>query len=170
MIKRNEGFIPAHMKLHERTGYLWEWRKQYEQLAVMVGLTKGLGGMAMEIGGMDMEEEVMVKEAYEVVERIDVLDVSLGRFSCWTVCSAFLTPLQDGTEILTAENAHNQRVSRVENHHCATTACAFRVPCQTKPCHMNLPKPMYSQLHFLRSHPPPETLPFANIAVNSCYE
>ena len=27
-------------------------------------------------GGMDMEEEV--KEAYEVVKRIDVLDVSIG--------------------------------------------------------------------------------------------
>ena len=30
----------------------------------------------MEVGGMDMEEEV--KEAYEVMKRIDVLDVSVG--------------------------------------------------------------------------------------------
>ena len=52
-----------------------EWRKQHEQLAVMTGPTKGLGG-DMEVDGMDMEEEV--KEAYEVVKRIDVLDVSVG--------------------------------------------------------------------------------------------
>lgn len=78
--KRSERFIPikvipAHAKLQERTRYLRDWRKQHEQLAVMTGPTKGLG-MGMEIGGMDMEEEV--KEAYEVVKRIDVLDVSVG--------------------------------------------------------------------------------------------
>ena len=44
------------------------------QLAVMTGPTKGLGG-DMEVSGMDMEE---VKEAYEVVKRMDVLDVSVG--------------------------------------------------------------------------------------------
>ncbi len=78
--KRSERFIPikvipAHAKLQERTRYLRDWRKQHEQLAVMTGPTKGLG-MGMEIGGMVMEEEV--KEAYEVVKRIDVLDVSVG--------------------------------------------------------------------------------------------
>jgi dynein heavy chain 1 len=66
---------PAHAKLQERTRYLRDWRKQHEQLAVMTGPTKGLGGVGMEVGGMDMEE---VKEAYEVVKRIDVLDVSVG--------------------------------------------------------------------------------------------
>jgi len=81
MRKRNERFIPikvvpAHARLQERTRYLMEWRKQHEQLAVMTGPTKGLGGVGMEVGGMDMEEEV--KEAYEVVKRIDVLDVSVG--------------------------------------------------------------------------------------------
>lgn len=87
--KRNEKFLPikinpAHAKLQERTRYLRDWRKQHEQLAVMTGPTKGLGGMGMEVGGMDMEEEV--KEAYEVVKRIDVLDVSVGS---WRVpCSA----------------------------------------------------------------------------------
>ncbi|KIL61809.1 hypothetical protein M378DRAFT_82045 [Amanita muscaria Koide BX008] len=101
MRKRRERFIPikvtpAHAKLQERVRYLREWRKQHEQLAVMTGPTKGLGGVA-EVGGMDMEEEV--KEAYEVIKRIDVLDVSL-----------------DGTEIWVAgENAYNERVSRVEN-------------------------------------------------------
>ena len=34
----------------------------------MTGPTKGLGGVGMEVGGTDMEEEV--KEAYEVVKRI----------------------------------------------------------------------------------------------------
>jgi Dynein heavy chain, N-terminal region 1 len=79
--KRSERFIPikvqpAHAKLQERTRYLKEWRKQHEQLAVMTGPTKGLGGVGVQVGGMDMEEEV--KEAYEVMKRIDVLDVSTG--------------------------------------------------------------------------------------------
>ncbi|KAE9394324.1 dynein heavy chain protein 2 [Gymnopus androsaceus JB14] len=104
--KRSEKFIlikvvPAHAQLQERTRYLRDWRKQHEQLAVMTGPTKGLGlgsGGGMDsIGGIDMEEEV--KEAYEVVKRIDVLDVSV-----------------EGTEIwVAAENAYNERVSRVEN-------------------------------------------------------
>ncbi|EGN94189.1 hypothetical protein SERLA73DRAFT_97057 [Serpula lacrymans var. lacrymans S7.3] len=100
--KRSEKFIPikvvpAHAKLQERTRYLRDWRKQHEQLAVMTGPTKGLGSVGKEVGGMDMEEEV--KEAYEVVKRIDVLDVSV-----------------EGTEIwITAENAYNERVARVEN-------------------------------------------------------
>ena len=117
--KRSEKFIPikvinAHAKLQERTRYLRDWRKQHEQLAVMTGPTKGLGGV--EVGGMDMEEEV--KEAYEVVKRIDVLDVSVGE---WYMHAAparannFLTTT-DGTEIwVAAENAYNERVSRVEN-------------------------------------------------------
>ncbi|KAH9964086.1 dynein heavy chain, N-terminal region 1-domain-containing protein [Lactifluus volemus] len=100
--KRSERFIPikvqpAHAKLQERTRYLKEWRKQHEQLAVMTGPTKGLGGVGVQVGGMDMEEEV--KEAYEVMKRIDVLDVST-----------------EGTEIwVAAENAYNERVARVEN-------------------------------------------------------
>ncbi|TFK68520.1 hypothetical protein BDN72DRAFT_677591 [Pluteus cervinus] len=102
--KRSERFIPikvvpAHAKLQERTRYLRDWRKQHEQLAVMTGPTKGLGGIGggLEVGGMDMEEEV--KEAYEIIKRIDVLDVSV-----------------EGTEIwVAAENAYNERVSRVEN-------------------------------------------------------
>ncbi|KAJ4492499.1 dynein heavy chain, N-terminal region 1-domain-containing protein [Lentinula lateritia] len=93
--KHSERFIPikvvpAHAKLQEQTRYLRDWRKQPEQLAIMTGPTKGLGSVGMEVGGMDMEEEV--KEAYEVVKRIDVLDVSVE-----------------------AENAYNERVSRVKN-------------------------------------------------------
>ncbi|KAG5728970.1 Dynein heavy chain, cytoplasmic, partial [Termitomyces sp. T112] len=100
--RRGERFIPikvnpAHGKLQERIRYLRDWRKQHEQLAVMTGPTKGLGGVGVDVGGMDMEEEV--KEAYEVIKRIDVLDVTV-----------------EGTEIwVAAENAYNERVSRVEN-------------------------------------------------------
>ena len=75
--------IPAHGKLQERMRYLRDWRKQHEQLAVMMGPMKGLGGVGKEVGGMDMEEEV--KEAYEVVKRINVLDVSVGECTCWLV-------------------------------------------------------------------------------------
>lgn len=83
--KRGERFIPikiqaAHAKLQERMRYLREWRKQHEQLAVMTGPTKGLGAVGKEVGGMDMEEEV--KEAYEVVKSIDILDVSTGMINC----------------------------------------------------------------------------------------
>ncbi|KAI0762498.1 dynein heavy chain [Fomes fomentarius] len=100
--KRQEKFIPikvipAHAKLQDRIRYLRDWRKQHEQLAVMTGPTKGLGSVGTEMGGMDMEAEV--KEAYEVMKRIDVLDVS-----------------QEGGEIwVAAENAYNERVARVEN-------------------------------------------------------
>ena len=96
MRKRGEKFVPikvvaAHAKLQERIRYLRDWRKQHEQLAVMTGPTKGLGSMAKEVGGMDMEEEV--KEAYEVVKRIDVLDVSVSKYWRFEL-SSFLIPLQ----------------------------------------------------------------------------
>lgn len=99
--KRGEKFIPikivpAHAKLQERVRYLQEWRKKHEQLAVMTGPTKGLS-TGKEVGDIDMEEEV--KEAYELIKGIDILDVS-----------------DEGTEIwVTAENAYNERVARVEN-------------------------------------------------------
>ena len=85
--KRSERFIPikvqpAHANLQERLKYLRDWRKQHEQLAVMTGPTKGLGAIGKEVGGMDMEEEV--KEAYEVMKRIDVLDVSVGMYRSQT--------------------------------------------------------------------------------------
>ena len=69
--------VPVHGKLRERTRFLRNWRKQHEQLAVVTGPTKGQGGLGKEVDGMDMEEEV--KEAYEVVHNIDVLDVSVGK-------------------------------------------------------------------------------------------
>ncbi|KAJ2928569.1 hypothetical protein H1R20_g8533, partial [Candolleomyces eurysporus] len=100
--KRVEKFIPikivpAHAKLQNRTQYLRDWRKQHEQLAVMTGPTKSLGAAGIDIGGMDMEEEV--KEAYEIMKRIDVLEVSVEGSEIWTA----------------AETAYNERVSRVEN-------------------------------------------------------
>ena len=119
--KRQEKFIPikvapAHAKLQERTRYLRDWRKQHEQLAVMTGPTKGLGGVGKETGGMDMEEEV--KEAYEVVKRIDVLDVSIGelRGFSFSLFRFLIRIFVEGTEIwVAAENAYNERVARVEN-------------------------------------------------------
>ncbi|KAG8800414.1 hypothetical protein FRC16_002934 [Serendipita sp. 398] len=112
--KRSEKFIPikinpAHAKLAERVRYLRDWRRQHEQLAVTTAPTKGLSagvagaagvigaGVGNELGGVDMEEEV--KEAYEIIKNIDILDVSI-----------------EGTEIwVTAENAYNERIARVEN-------------------------------------------------------
>lgn len=77
--RRQERFIPikitsAHVKLAERIRYLKDWRQRHEQLAVMTGPTKRLGAALKDAGGMDMEEEV--KEAYEVIKGIDVLDVT----------------------------------------------------------------------------------------------
>ncbi|KAG1882389.1 dynein heavy chain, N-terminal region 1-domain-containing protein [Suillus subluteus] len=95
MRKRGEKFVP--IKVVAAHAYLRDWRKQHEQLAVMTGPTKGLGNMTKEVGGMDMEEEV--KEAYEVVKRIDILDVSVEGTKIWVA----------------AENAYNERVARVEN-------------------------------------------------------
>ncbi|PFH46895.1 hypothetical protein AMATHDRAFT_7278 [Amanita thiersii Skay4041] len=95
MRKRQERFTPikvslAYAKLQERVRYLREWRRQHEQLAVMTKPMKGLGVM-------DIEEEV--KEAYGVMKAIDILDVSLEGTEIWVV----------------AENAYNERMSRVEN-------------------------------------------------------
>lgn len=134
--KRNEKFIPikvqnAHAKLQERIRYLREWRKRHEQLAVMTSghssiaasFNNALGsvgkGGVNELGigesGMDMEEEV--KEAYEVVKRIDVLDVSTGTSLLPSyVCTTDMLFRLEGTEIwVAAENAYNERVARVEN-------------------------------------------------------
>ena len=116
--RRSERFIvikvnPAHAKLMERTRYLRTWRQQHEQLALMTGPTKGLGGVGKEVGGMDMEEEV--KEAYELIKTIDVLDASPGRQE--TLSLAIEPNIHtEGTEIwVTAENLYNERVARVEN-------------------------------------------------------
>jgi len=55
----------------------------------MTGPTKGLASIAKEVGGMNMEEEV--KEAYEVVKHIDVLDVSIGMSLAYLSLGCILT-------------------------------------------------------------------------------
>ena len=45
------------------------------RLVIMTGPTKSLGGVGKEMGRMDVENEV--QEAYEVVKRIVMLDVSV---------------------------------------------------------------------------------------------
>lgn len=95
----------------------------------MTGPTKGLGlaSATTAAGGssapttngtdagiiLDMEEEVA--SAYELVKRIDILDVSVeGKFSPFSLPRT-ITSLS-GTEIwVFTETAYNERVSRVEN-------------------------------------------------------
>ena len=62
-----------------------------------------------------MEEEV--KEAYEVVKRIDVWMLALvSPFLFSSFHTLIWVPYTEGAEIwVTAENAYNERVSRVEN-------------------------------------------------------
>ncbi|KAI6102804.1 dynein heavy chain, N-terminal region 1-domain-containing protein [Pisolithus sp. B1] len=89
--------VPAHAKLQEQVCYLRDWRKQHEQLVVMTRATKGLMTLAKEVRGMDMEEEV--KEAYEVIKCIDVLDVSVEGMEIWVAM----------------ENTYSEQAVRVEN-------------------------------------------------------
>lgn len=59
-----------------------------------------------------MEEEV--KEAYEIIKNIDILDVSPGTFLVSKSINANISA--EGAEIWsTAENAYNERIARVEN-------------------------------------------------------
>lgn len=83
--KRAEKFIsikinPAHAKLQERIAYLRAFRRSHEQLRVMTGSTRPLIGLGTEVSfQMNMEEEVRL--SYESVKNVDVMDVSLGRYS-----------------------------------------------------------------------------------------
>ena len=118
-----EKFIPikvvlAHGKLVEWMRYLREWRKQHEQLAVMTGPTRGLG---LALG------EKWEWEGGCIWRRLRRLMRSLSglMFSMLVLLSPFLfssfhtliwVPYTEGAEIwVTAENAYNERVSRVEN-------------------------------------------------------
>jgi dynein heavy chain 1 len=117
--KRSDKFIPikivpAHDKLQERVAFVRNFRKQHEQLhqTIVKVMSQPKTTTKIVVEGEDkvvrqeesanvndinsMEE---VKLAYESVKDIDVLDVSI-----------------EGTEIwMQAENAYNERVSRVEN-------------------------------------------------------
>lgn len=106
--KRAEKFIPikinaAHVKLQERVIYLRQFRKQHNQLQVMVGplgsRTRAVTDGRSEdkqagFGEIDMDFEVrrralssascltafpaQVRETYESIKNVDVLDVSQG--------------------------------------------------------------------------------------------
>lgn len=117
--KRSEKFIPIkisarHLKTQERLAYIKAFRHGHEQLqrtianvlgpksyenGVSTGATTGGNGVAVveDIGDVDAVDEVA--QAYAVLKDVDVLDVS-----------------PEGTEIwIAAENAYNERTSRVEN-------------------------------------------------------
>ncbi|RIA96574.1 dynein heavy chain [Glomus cerebriforme] len=118
--KRSDKFIPikispAHDKLQERVAFVRNFRKQHEQLhqtivkvmsqpktitkIVVEGEDKVVRQEEETVNANDINSMEEVKLAYESVKDIDVLDVSI-----------------EGTEIwMQAENAYNERVSRVEN-------------------------------------------------------
>lgn len=95
--KRSEKFLPIkinayHQKegLQARVEYLRNFRKHHEQLVGMVSPTKGvisgndmssqIAGLGL-LGGLDMEEEV--REAWEAVKHVDVLDTSTEGTQIW---------------------------------------------------------------------------------------
>lgn len=117
--KRSEKFIPIkisarHLKTQERLAYIKAFRHSHEQLqrtianvlgpksyenGTTTGATVAGNGVAApeEFGDVDAVDEVA--QAYAVLKDVDVLDVS-----------------PEGTEIwIAAENAYNERTSRVEN-------------------------------------------------------
>jgi len=109
--KRSEKFIPIkiqsrHLKTQERLAYIRAFRHGHEQLQRTIANVLGpqSGGPASDaaavmddIGDVDAVDEVA--QAYAVLKDVDVLDVS-----------------PEGTEIwIAAENAYNERTSRVEN-------------------------------------------------------
>ncbi|CAG8670602.1 1997_t:CDS:2, partial [Paraglomus brasilianum] len=119
--KRSEKFTriqitPAHAKLHERVSFVKNFRKQHEQLhqTIVKVMTqpKGVTKIIVEndtnsvqqqeeesVSMSDIDSIEEVKQAFESLKDINILDVS-----------------PEGTEIWTdAENAYNERVSRVES-------------------------------------------------------
>ncbi|GAA5873340.1 hypothetical protein JCM3774_005947 [Rhodotorula dairenensis] len=123
--KRSEKFIPikiapVHAKLQERVLYFRQFRKQHHQLQVMVGPLRAearranaAGEREEEHGALDAESkrewastlgdidmEAEVRQAYDSVKEVDILDVSAEGTSFW----------------IAAETAYNERVARVENH------------------------------------------------------
>ncbi|OAG20310.1 hypothetical protein CC77DRAFT_1020822 [Alternaria alternata] len=112
--RRNEKFIPIkiaarHKETEERIRYITTFRKNHEQLqrtiVNVLGSQSSLSESAPakeaviieEIGDVDAVKEV--KEAYDVLKDVDVLDVS-----------------PEGTRLFEqAEQKYNERTSRVEN-------------------------------------------------------
>lgn len=111
--RRNEKFIPIkikprHRETEERIRYVTTFRKNHKQLADTIGNVLGTESESVdgsqpkevfieEIGDVDAVKEV--KEAYDVLKDVDVLDVS-----------------PEGTRLFEqAELKYNERTSRVEN-------------------------------------------------------
>ncbi|EAT84014.2 hypothetical protein SNOG_08846 [Parastagonospora nodorum SN15] len=102
--RRNEKFIPIkiaakHKETEERIRYIATFRKNHEQLQrTIVQPRKAKETVIIEeIGDVDAVKEV--KEAYDVLKDVDVLDVSA-----------------EGTRLFEqAEQKYNERTSRVEN-------------------------------------------------------
>jgi dynein heavy chain 1 len=108
--KRSERFIPIkisarHLETQERIAYIRTFRHGHEQLqrtiANVLGPNNAISSqdapVGDETGDVDAVEEV--SQAYAVLKDVDVLDVS-----------------PEGTDIwIFAENAYNERTSRVEN-------------------------------------------------------
>lgn len=110
--RRNEKFIPIkikprHRKTEDRIRYVTTFRKNHEQLQRTIVNVLGTRSSSddsqpkeviiVEIGDVDAVKEV--KEAYDVLKDVDVLDVSL-----------------EGTRLFEqAEEKYNERTSRVEN-------------------------------------------------------
>jgi dynein heavy chain 1 len=112
--RRNEKFIPIkiaakHKETEERIRYITTFRKNHEQLqrtiVNVLGSQSSLSDSSQgketviieEIGDVDAVKEV--KEAYDVLKDVDVLDVSA-----------------EGTRLFEqAEQKYNERTSRVEN-------------------------------------------------------
>ncbi|RMZ70649.1 dynein heavy chain [Pyrenophora seminiperda CCB06] len=112
--RRNEKFIPIkiaarHKETEERIRYITTFRKNHEQLQRTIVNVLGSGSsmsdsstakeavIIEEIGDVDAVKEV--KEAYDVLKDVDVLDVSA-----------------EGTRLFEqAEQKYNERTSRVEN-------------------------------------------------------
>ncbi|KAI9204677.1 dynein heavy chain [Polychytrium aggregatum] len=113
--KRSEKFIPlrvnnAHVKLEERVNFLKTFRKQHEQLhsTILKVMKPEKSSIEVSTTIVSIERGVHISDAsaiddvnaaFEGVKKIDVLDITL-----------------EGTEVwVAAENAYNDRVSRVEN-------------------------------------------------------
>ncbi|KAJ4379809.1 dynein heavy chain [Didymella sp. IMI 355093] len=111
--RRNEKFIPIkinprHRETEERIRYVNTFRKNHEQLQATIVNVLGNDSISPdgsqakeviieEIGGVDAVKEV--KEAYDVLKDVDVLDVS-----------------PEGTRLFEqAEQKYNERTARVEN-------------------------------------------------------
>jgi dynein heavy chain 1, cytosolic len=129
--RRSEKFIPIkiaprHSATQERLQYLRTFRKAHEQLQRTVAnvveahenATIRRGGddkrhfLSESFGDMDAVSEV--RQAYEALKDVDVLDLSPGNLSFPPILDQAYS--QDGTELwVAAETSYNDRIAQVEN-------------------------------------------------------